>query len=265
VKVLIFANNNVFTTQQKIENLGFNKKGTLVNQSAVVVHKETKTDSSLTLFHKDGTMSSLRMLTMGIEAMEVLENGSPVVAAFDFNNESYESLVFVTKNGTVKRTSISEYLSFRASTKAIKLREGDEIVAVLGANQDTYVYILNDKLSKFSANDIPATSRLTIGSKGTNGSAIGATAATEDDKIFTLNEKGQGKLTLAKDFNLTAKGGIGQVITENTVFVTTASELQAFIYSDKKNNIIDYSKISVKGKTAVGAKIVSGSLDSISI
>lgn len=265
VKFLIFENGNIFITQQKLDTLGFGKKGTLMNQSAVKIYRETKTDATMNLFMKDGSMQIVKMLTLGIETMENIGASSGIVAAFDFNSEDFKYLVFVTKNGLVKRTLTSEYADARNNTKSIKLKEDDELVSVIGANDDTYIYLLNDRIAKFLATEIPLTSRLTIGSKGIIGGAKMGIGATEEEKIFSMNNLGQAKLTLAHDFNVTAKGGSGQVITENTIFISPVNELESFIYSDKKNNIVRFETLSTKSKTAVGAKLVSGTLDSISI
>jgi DNA gyrase subunit A len=264
VKVILFENGNVFTTQQEIEVLSKAKKGTLLNQSAVKVYKETQTDSFLRVFTKDGNMTILKTLTLGIDAFESLGAAEVPIAAFDFDKEEGDWLIFVTKNGLVKKTAVSEYKDARNNTKAIKLKEGDEIVNIMLAKNDDYIYILGEKLVKFSVKDTNSTTRLTIGTKGISGTAIAATVADEEDMILTINSTGQGKLTKASDFIMTAKGSNGQVITENTVIISAVKSPTIFIYADKKNHIIDTTKLSVKSKSAVGAKIISGLPNSIS-
>jgi DNA gyrase subunit A len=265
VKVFMFENGNIFTTQQEIEVLTKAKKGTLLNQSPLKIYKETQTDSILRVFSKDGNMTLLKTLTLGIDAFESLGAAEAPIAAFDFDKEQGDWLVFVTKNGTIKKTSVGEYKDTRNNTKAIKLKEGDEVIAVMLATNEDYVYILGEKLVKFLVKDINPTTRLTIGTKGINGSAIGATVATEEDKILTMNDNGQGKLTKGSDFVTTAKGSNGQVITENTTLISAVKTPVIFVFADKKNHVIETTKLSVKSKSAVGAKIVSGIATSISV
>ena len=263
VKLFVFANGSVFATQQELESLSFKKKGTPLNQNAVKIYKETTTDSSVKIFTKDGNMIVLRTLMLGLDSFEQLPDCEPV-AAFDFESEKADYIVFVTKNGLIKKTAISEYLETRNNTKAIRLKDGDEVVSVMLANNDDYIYILGDKLTKFPLTEVSPTSRLTVGVKGINGYARMASAAKDSDKILSINDLGQGKLTLGSDFNVTARGAYGQVITENTIYLSSVRYPQIFIYADKKNNIIDVSKLSVKSKTAAGAKLASGNLDYIS-
>jgi DNA gyrase subunit A len=263
VKLFVFKNGTVFATQQEIESLNFKKKGTLLNQHPVQIYKETTTDSSLKIFTKDGNMVVLKTLMLGIDSFEQLPDCEPV-AAFDFEKEKSDYVVFITKNGLIKKTSISEYSETRNNTKAIKLKDGDEVVSVILASNEDYIYILGDKLTKFPLKEVSPTSRLTVGVKGINGFALMAAAAKDSDKILSINDSGQGKLTLGSDFNITARGAYGQVITENTIYFSTVLYPQIFIYADKKNNVIDISKLSVKSKTAAGAKLISGTLDYIS-
>ena len=200
---------------------------------------------------------------LGIDSFEQLPDCEPV-AAFDFEKEKSDYVVFITKNGLIKKTPISEYSETRNNTKAIKLKDGDEVVSVILASNEDYIYILGDKLTKFPLKEVSPTSRLTVGVKGINGFALMAAAAKDSDKILSINDSGQGKLTLGSDFNVTARGAYGQVITENTIYFSTVLYPQIFIYADKKNNVIDISKLSVKSKTAAGAKLISGTLDYIS-
>lgn len=261
LKTFIYKNGNIFTTQQNLESLNINKKNNIFNQSPILAYRETSTDRVLSIFGKDGNMSNFKVLTLGIDSFETV--GFEPISVIDLAKESKKYLVFITKNGIVKKTNISSYLEARNNTKAIKLKDGDELLAVVSANDNDFIFILGEKLVKFAIKEIKETSKLTIGTKGINSEAKCALRAAESDKIMTVNKHGQAKLTLAKDFVITAKGSNGQVIADDTIFISS-SEGFIFAYQNSKNILIDFDKMSVKSKTSTGAKIFNEKLEFIS-
>lgn len=264
VKLLVY-DTEFYITQREFKDLGFNRKNTPLNKKPIKIYKETTNKAVFNVFFKDGSMEVVKMLTAGIEVNEQFNNISGVVNMFEFEKEKYDYLVFLTKNGTIKKTLLSDYLSFKSSSKSIRLREGDELVSVFGINKNNYIYVLTDKMSKYSEVEVRATGRLTIGTKAANGDVVSALTSTEEEKILTINKAGQGKLTFGKDYLETAKGANGQVIGENTILMSVPKTDIVFIYTDGKNNIIDVSKISTKSKAAMGAKLVTGKPENISI
>jgi DNA gyrase subunit A len=262
IKILVFSNGNIFTTQQSIEDLNMNKKTNVFNQNPIIAYRETSTDRTLSVFNKEGNMTNHKVLTLGIDSFESML--SEPVAIFDLEKQTKKYLVFITRNGLVKKTSLSSYLDSRNNTKAIKLKDGDELLAVVSGNDDDFLYILGEKLVKFPISEIKETSKSTIGTKGINGEARCALVAAESDKIMSVNDQGQAKLTLGKDFIITAKGSAGQVIADNTTFISSDPGYLTFAYQNGKNQIVDFDKMSVKSKTSVGAKIFSDKLEFIS-
>jgi DNA gyrase/topoisomerase IV subunit A len=160
----------------------------------------------------------------------------------------------------VKRSKLSEYTTIKSKSKAIKLRENDNVIFVGISNtpKTDYVLILGKKggLVKLLVDDIPSTGKLTIGSKGITDQAISAALCSEQDKLFTVNSSGQGKLTNISDYIVNARGASGQSITPNTVLIAKSNSNFAIIYSNKKNHFINISKISTLGKTAIGARLI---------
>ena len=125
--------------------------------------------------------------------------------------------------------------------------------AACSETDEVYILGAGGKLVKFAASSVVATGKLTIGSKGIEDSAVCGLVAAPGAKIFSINNEGQAKLV--EDYSITAKGGAGQVITESTKFLSTKTYV--FIHNGKKNAYFDVSNLSVKGKTAVGAKLIS--------
>jgi DNA gyrase subunit A len=258
IKILFFENGATFATQQKIDDLDMKRKTSLLNHSAITLIKDTKTDKSLSVFTRDGTMWNHKVLTMTSESMEMGMFSSAPLAAFDFENktELKDFIVFVTSGGLVKKTKTSEYLNGKNGSRTIKLKGDQELIFVGMANDSDNLLILDEKLMFFKVKEITQSTKTTVGSKGiASGKAISAAIVGDKDKVLMVNAEGQAKLTKASEFVVTSKGSNGQVVADKTILITRQNE-EYFIFDGSKNNYIDKNP-AVKGKTAVGSKIIS--------
>lgn len=265
VNMIIFENGKVFTSQNDISKMPFGTRSSVLNDAAIRSIVHAKPIDILSTFSSDGVITKHKILNLTVDELETLDSTIDVVAAFDIENSKKEMVVFVTQEGTVKMTTIDEYSKVKTTTKAIKLREGDRLIYVGLVNKNDVLYILGEKgkLVKFSISDITSTSRLTIGTKGINDKAICALACGPNNKIFSINNSNQAKLTNADDFNLTAKGSNGQVITENTTVILDGDKDYILIYDNKKNSLVSIKNLAVKSKSSIGAKIINGDIISI--
>lgn len=124
-------------------------------------------------------------------------------------------LLFVTKNGLVKRTAMSEFDSIRQNGKiAITLREFDELVGVKETTGDDEIIIAgsNGKAVRFHENDIRPMGRTASGVKGFNvdGSiVVGAATSKEGTHLLAVSEHGYGKRTAIDEYRLTTRGAKG--------------------------------------------------------
>jgi DNA gyrase subunit A len=124
-------------------------------------------------------------------------------------------LLFVTKNGLVKRTPMSEFDSIRQNGKiAITLREFDELVGVKETTGDDEIIIAgsNGKAVRFHEDDIRAMGRTASGVKGFNvdGSiVVGAATSKEGTHLLAVSENGYGKRTAIEEYRLTTRGAKG--------------------------------------------------------
>lgn len=262
--VLFYANGAILATQQDLSKLDVKRKGTPLNSSAISLSIPTKTDRVLTVFTKDGTMNTVKVLTLNSENLEHgLLNSEPLMAV-DFKNDKLKSyIVFVTSGGLVKKTSIEEYLNAKNGSRTTKLKGDQELIYIGMANDSDNLIILDEKATFFKVADISATSKITIGSKGiASNRAVSAAVVSDEDSILMVNKDGQGKLTKASDFVLTAKGANGQVVAEGTILLSPKSE-HYFLYDGSKNYYIG-SNPAVKSRTAVGSKLISTSPVSVS-
>ncbi len=130
-------------------------------------------------------------------------------------NEDTKFLLFVTKNGLVKKTSINEYENIRTSGKiSISLKSNDELLTVKKTIGDEYVLLGSEKgrMVKFKESSIRAMGRTASGVKGINldgSKCVCAEVVNEDNKILLVTVKGYGKKTLVSEFRETSRGSKG--------------------------------------------------------
>lgn len=131
------------------------------------------------------------------------------------SKEDTKYLLFATKQGLVKKTSIEEFANIRTSGKiCINLKENDELIAVKRTNGNNYILLGSEtgRMVKFHEDKIRAMGRTASGVKGINldgSKCVCAEVVDEDNKILLVTEKGYGKKTLVSDFRETSRGSKG--------------------------------------------------------
>ena len=138
-------------------------------------------------------------------------------------------VVFATKNGTVKKTSLEAYSRPRANgVIAINIVEGDEVVDVRLTNGHNELIIAdrNGRAVRFNETDVRCMGRVSTGVRGMKlddgddaviGMIVVNDAATET--VMVVSEEGYGKRSQVEDYRKTARGGKGVKtlnITEKT-------------------------------------------------
>ena len=197
----------------------------------VEVLLQTRTDRQMAVFTNLGTClfidvtkvpeivkpkdrgSMLNGLVHGIQTDE------RIVALLDLEALLPEQeLLFVTQNGQVKRTDLSEYRVRRAKVAAISLKKGDEVVAVLPvAKQDAHELVLVTKAAysiRFKLDEVPTTGRVTAGVRGIalgdGDCVLSAFVPEQGMTLFVLSDRGYGKRILASDIDRQSRSGKGQ-------------------------------------------------------
>ena len=138
---------------------------------------------------------------------------------FEENDNYY--LVFVTKEGLIKRVHINEFRRIRQSGKiAIGLRDDDELIQVklTEGNDEILIAASNGKLVRFKEENVRPMGRNASGVKGINvdgSEVIGMTTNHEGEFILVVTEHGYGKMSPLEEYRLSNRGGKG-VKTINT-------------------------------------------------
>lgn len=129
--------------------------------------------------------------------------------------ENTKNLMFVTKNGLIKKTALEEFENIRNNGKiAITLKENDELITVIKTTGNDSVLLGSSlgRMVKFNENDTRNLGRTASGVKGIelgDSICIGAEIATDDDTIIIVTEKGYGKKTNVREFRQTKRGSKG--------------------------------------------------------
>ncbi|HUD18881.1 MAG TPA: DNA gyrase subunit A [Patescibacteria group bacterium] len=133
-------------------------------------------------------------------------------------------IIMATKNGTIKKSKLSEYENIRRSgIVAIKLEKGDELAwAKLTSGADDLLIVSHDgKSIRFSESEVRPTARDTMGVRGillkSPDFVVSVDVINDETRkgdFLTVMEKGIGKKTAIKDFPKQKRGGQGVKVAE---------------------------------------------------
>ena len=146
-----------------------------------------------------------------------LEKDENISSIISYSNEenNYKYLVFVTRNGLVKRTDLSEFDNIRKSGKiAISLKDDDELIYV-GAttgNDEIAIGANNGRMVRFNEQEVRVMGRSASGVKGIeleNSKVIGAEVLKQGELILIVTENGYGKKSEIEEYRLTHRGSKG--------------------------------------------------------
>ena len=143
-----------------------------------------------------------------------------IIKTRDFSNEN--EVIFVTKEGLVKKTNLSEFKNINTSgLKAIKLKDNDDIIYVgLIENIDKEELLIATKDGysiRFTCEEIRPTGRDTMGVKGLTlreGDTVVSALLVKDPEnssILAITENGYGKRTRIDEYPLQARTGKGVI------------------------------------------------------
>ena len=142
------------------------------------------------------------------------EKIAAMIAGRALDEESY--LVFVTRNGTVKRMSQAALRNIRSNgIRALNLDEGDELISVIQTSGDENILIAtHDGMSVcFNEQDARPMGRTAVGVRGIklrgDDYVIGAGSTSAGSALLTITEKGYGKRTPVEEYSVHGRGGLG--------------------------------------------------------
>ena len=184
-------------------------------------------------------------------------------------------VVFATKNGTVKKTSLEAYSRPRANgVIAINIVEGDEVVDVRLTNGHNELILAdrNGRAVRFNETDVRCMGRVSTGVRGMKlddgddaviGMIVVNDAATET--VMVVSEEGYGKRSQVEDYRKTARGGKGVKtlnITEKTgrlVAIKNVPDDNALMIINRSGIAIRLSvaECRVMGRATQGVRLIN--------
>ncbi len=173
--------------------------------------RQSKGQAVVNLINIEATERVTSILTYSLKRTDQKEQGTSFI-------------VMATKNGTVKKTKVSEYENIRRSgLVAIKLESGDELSwAKLSSGSDDILLVSHEgKSIRFAEAEVRPTARDTMGVRGMliskDDYVISMDIINDETKkcdFLTVMEKGIGKKTAIKDFPRQKRGGQGVKVAE---------------------------------------------------
>ena len=180
-------------------------------------------------------------------------------------------LLFATKNGMIKKTSLSKFSNPRKKgIISIKLREKDELVTVKLIPPGINMILASRKGNavRFKESDCRVMGRNSSGVRGIRlrekDEVIGLEVAKGNATLLTVTEKGFGKRTQMEEYRLIRRGGKGvtniKITNKNgaVVGIKTVMDTDELMCITKKGVIIRFkaTDVSVIGRYTQGVRIM---------
>jgi DNA gyrase subunit A len=259
-----------------------NGKGVKTQDDIVNAVIRTNTVDSLMIFTNKGKM--YRLLVNDIPAGTNASKGTPVSTLIEMESGEEPSTIysiyrdteakfvlFITKKGVVKKTSLEEYIKTKKKNGilAITLKEGDELAAVsLIKDEDLILITENGMGIKFNSMEVSATSRATTGVKGIamdeEDKVIAALAVRNtEDKLAIFSTNGLGKKVSLNELPVQKRAGKGLMCykpTESTGKLAAAAlisdEDNILVIGNKKSICISAAEVPELGRPSIGNQII---------
>jgi DNA gyrase subunit A len=183
-------------------------------------------------------------------------------------------LLFVTRNGMVKRSAIEQYQHCRRNGLiAVGLRPDDELIMVCEIPDDAEAIMVTQRgySIRFKCSDVRAMGRGAAGVRGVNlahgDKVMGAVVVgdTERTELLTISANGYGKRTQINEYRLQSRGGKGVIDmrvtpkTGNVVGAAMVNDKDEVILLTSGNKVIrtNVSGVRVVGRATQGVILVS--------
>ncbi len=146
------------------------------------------------------------------------ESGEEVVQMLCFTSEELQKqpdMLFITRQGSLKRSAASEYDVRRQKFAAINLREGDSVLKIVSLDtaRDMLLISRSGMSIRFHTDNLPTMGRVTGGVKGmtleVGDQVLWVSQPEATDQVLIFSERGFAKRILYMDFEPQARGGKG--------------------------------------------------------
>ena len=268
-----------FRTQKR------NGKGVKTQDDITHAVIRTNTIDSLMIFSDKGKM--YRLLVNDVPVGTNASKGQPIKSLINMDIDEQPAVMysiyrdtdaayvlFITKNGLVKKTSLDEYIKTKKKTgiAAITIKDGDELAAVsLIKDEQLIITTANGMAIRFNSKEISPTSRATSGVKGINlvdGDMVVSAIPVRNinDKLAIFVNRGYCKKFGLDELPIQKRAGKGLICykpTDSTGKVVAATLVEdsdcVLILGDKSSICIEASEIPNLGRASIGNVVIKNS------
>lgn len=205
---------------------------------------------------------------LGIDSQEKI---SAVINVSHETNDDDKFLFFTTKQGTVKRTPVTEFKNIRSNgLKAINLHDNDELIHVdiVKDQQNMIIGTHHGYALSFNSSVVRSMGRSAAGVRGIrlrdDDYVIGTAPLDDDSNILVISELGYGKQTPASEYPIKGRGGLGVKTVNVTkkngplVGLTTVKGDEDIMLVTDHGVIIRFGveTVSQTGRSALGVHLI---------
>lgn len=214
---------------------------------------------------------------LSIDAQDSIRTYLNVRSIEDTDYTDSHFVTLVTKRGTVKKTTLSEYANKRSRNKgiiAINIREGDELLDALLTDGSEQIMIAAraGRCCRFNEDELRPLGRNSSGVRGIsieeNDEVVGAIAIHPEDSsvaVLVVSENGYGKRSPADEYRITSRGAKGVKtinITDKTgplVAIKSVTEENDLMIITKSGLTIrvDMSEVRLSGRATQGVRLIN--------
>lgn len=205
---------------------------------------------------------------LGIDSKEKI---SAVINVSHETNDDDKFLFFTTKQGTVKRTPVTEFKNIRSNgLKAINLHDNDELIHVdiVKDQQNMIIGTHHGYALSFNSSVVRSMGRSAAGVRGIrlrdDDYVIGTAPLDDDSNVLVISELGYGKQTPASEYPIKGRGGLGVKTVNVTkkngplVGLTTVKGDEDIMLVTDHGVIIRFGveTVSQTGRSALGVHLI---------
>ena len=273
--VIVFTENSLIkkvpTSTFKIQRRG--GKGVKTKDEIISDVIKTNTVDTLMFFTTKGKMYRTiadniptgTNITKGVSVNSLikLDKNEKVIAITSLHRKSTPKyVIFVTKNGMVKKSYLEEYTKTNRNTgiAALNVKENDEVVRIIFQDEEDMILLTKNGMSiKFATKEINPVGRAAMGVKGIKLSEDDEIVAAlpihkTSDTVAIFTENGLGKKVSLEDFPLQGRGGKGTICSKSSIIkgLMISNEDNILICGNKSSICISAKDIPLLSKISQG-------------
>ena len=264
------------TSSYKVQQRG--GKGVKSQEDITKITIRTNTVDSLLVFSSLGKLYKIEVNDIPEGTNTARGTSLAMLVGMDFNEKvatiyslsddsNFEYVLFITKNGVLKKSLLSEYTSTRRKKgiAATKIKDNDELIAVTLLNDEDIILLTKNGIGiRIPSSEVRPMGKLTIGVRGIelakDDYVVSALIVRDNnDKLAIANENGYG-YKCKEEVRQQSRGGKGLRYSDSKIAgAAMVSDDDILLFSCAKNNIVIPAKeLPTLDRGSKGNKLVDG-------